>query len=258
MKTNVVYETLLAIGCTEIEAKIYQKLLENTDLNVSDLAQIFVVHRNKIYISLESLENKGLINYNKDYSRKIEVEQPSKILSILQEQENNLNQTKNSFLEVLPAVLSSFYSSGKQQFIKVYSGQTEFMNLFYKLYSETDQELLFFGNGDMFRKLVSPFFLNTVIKVRVERKIPMRMIDSKTSESLVDATKRGTREYRTYKQFPSDLKSFGTFHVAGNKIVIWNPVVANAIMIEDKTTSDFFREIFELIWASIPGEGREI
>jgi len=258
MKTNVVFETLLTIGLTEFEAKIYLKLLENSELNVSALSQVFEVHRNKIYQALETLENKGLLSYSKDYSRSIEVEQPSKILSILQEQENQITQTKNSFLEVLPSVLSSYYSSGKQQFIKVYTGQSEFMNLFYKLYSETDQELVFFGNGDMFRSLVSPFFLNTVINVRVQRKIPMRMIDSKKSESLEDAIKRGVKEHRKFKQFPFELKSFGTFHVAGNKVVIWNPVAANAIMIEDKTTSDFFREIFNIIWDLMPEGEREI
>lgn len=248
MDTNILHKALLELGLSDLESKTYQTLLISPNQTVTSLAKKLDLHRNKVYESLENLAKLKLVNYQKNYQRHIEIADPSKIFDLLNYKESEVTNTKNNFLEILPEVLASFYAEGQTKRIQTFHGKTEFSSLFYRMYQETEEEILFFGNSTIFVDLISDYFMEKAVQVRLDKKKETRLIVENNSSYLEREKYRNESIFRKIRYLPPDFEVFASFQIFGDKIVIWNPVTPSATLIEDKIVANLFRSVFGFMW----------
>ena len=248
MKLNILEQSLLLLGLTELSVRLYIHLLENSKQNITEIAKHFNLHRNYIYNSLAELQSFGLLEYQKNFSKNIVLESPDKVLSLIEIKKNDFENAHKNFIEVLPSYLHNFYNDSKTQTIKVYRGRNEFLALFNKLYSQPDQEVLYLGNDDLFIDVFAASLFDSTIQKRVKNKTKIRILTTKPALYLENHKSENQSKLREFRYLPDNYNFSGSFHVVGDMFISWNPLIPNAVVIEDGVTAKMYRSVFELLW----------
>ena len=244
MKSDILHLALLELGLLEIESKIYEKLLILENINISELSRDFAIDRRKIYTALEKLENIGLLKMGK-YGE-FELESPSYIAALLQEKEVKTRQIKENLNDLMPQVLSQFYTSKRQPVVKFYEGKAQFINLFNQIL-ESGEEILSFGNQEKYFDLVGFEYFEIWKKKRIQKKIKSRDLTF-SDYYTASLSKNDESEFREIRFLPKKYLCDGIYALAGGRFICWNPILPKVIVVEDKVISDLFKANFELIW----------
>jgi len=248
MNSNILEKTLELIGVSELATKLYIYLLENSKQSITDIAKHFNIHRNYIYVALEELERFDLASYEKKYAKNIVLEAPDKVLSLLEIKKNSYEAGYKDFMEVLPNYLQNFYSDSKNQTIRVYKGKIDFIAFFHKIYTKPNQETLFLGNNDLFIDVFSRSIFDSFLKRRVENKTKSRILTTRPAIYLEKNKHKDQEEYREFRYLPKDYDFAGSFQIIGNTFISYNPLIPNAVVIEDGVAAQMYRNLFEFIW----------
>jgi sugar-specific transcriptional regulator TrmB len=251
--SNLLQLVLEQLDLGGLEIQIYQLLLQNPDLNVTELATKTGVYRLKVYNALDNLQNAELIVQTEDYNRKIELEPPAKIITKLKLKENNLSRINSDFEQLLPELQSQYYSSARQPISKIYQGRKEFLQIFHQILEETEKngEIIVFGeNVDFYKIIDMEYFRESWMKPRVKKQIWVKVLVHADNYDFISHMDKNEKELRQMRILPKNFKSPGAIWVANNKIINWNTVMARAIVIDDKVMADFYRQMFDMLWVS--------
>ena len=97
MKTGKIKKTLTLVGLTDLEAKVYIKLLKLKEAKVSTLARATKVTRTQLYPLLEKLIEKGVVDKVDKKVIRYKVVNRKKLLDILKKWRKNTNALLKEF-----------------------------------------------------------------------------------------------------------------------------------------------------------------
>lgn len=240
-------ETLKELGLSENEAKVYFASLSLGPASVLKIAKAAEIKRTTVYSVVESLKQKGLMNLEVKGFKKLYVAQdPEKLETILESKRNKL---KN----LLPEFAALYNLKGGESFIKYYEGLEAVKSVYEGLIKDIKphEDYLIVSDQEKWLNADKEYFLE-FSKRRAKLPIKIRLLLQDTP---------GAREFKNYekiynfkiKLLPSQTKLNTNLVVIPERAIIHQltpPIIA--IVIENQSVIQMFREMFEIMWKAIP------
>ncbi len=248
-KNQNLYNCLIELGLTEIEANLYIVSLSLGETPLSDLAKAIGISRPNIYKVISALEKHGLANFsNRDkYERGFIVESPTIVLEKLREKREHISRLDRALIPDLSNLITKYHQSGGATKIRVIQGHDQFLKLFFQIIEEAENTSEFFGSASDFIGFVSWKEEHKWIKERIKKGISIKslILDTVEAKILARTDKVQMRETRILKTQTPFKTSFQLF---GNKVIIWQPKAPLAILIEDQLIVEMLKNIFYELW----------
>src|SRR3990167_10558989 len=112
---------LKILGLAGEEITIYLTALEQGNTTVLELARITKIPRTTVYLIIDSLVEKSLLQLTADGKRKLYIPaSPAEILGLAKRKNDQLNKTINSLSEELPQLQALYNISHKKPKIRYY------------------------------------------------------------------------------------------------------------------------------------------
>ncbi|KKR05316.1 MAG: transcriptional regulator TrmB [Candidatus Peregrinibacteria bacterium GW2011_GWC2_39_14] len=230
-------KTLVNIGLSDKEAKIYLSLLEYGKALPSTLSRKTGVKRPTTYVVLEQLQKRGLVSRVKYgsllYFRALNP------YSLLNDQHEKYSALEFALPELL--LLNSKYASTPQ--MTIYDGVEGIKKIMEDtLTSKT--ELLCWADVSLAVDTLLKDYYPTYVKKKVERKIWLRGIFSYDKKAL-EFKKNGEKELREVYLIPKDKFPFkNEINVYDDKVAIISHEDKIGVIIQSKNIADTQRSIF--------------
>ena len=140
-QTNILLNILLGVGLDLFTAKLYEHLLDDKSsqeylpsqglvkmkVNVAKIAQSLFTNRNKIYQSLDILEQNELIQFL-DNSKNIFILNSIEVIKAkLIQKEAQTKKLANDFDEYLPDILTKYSSLNSKSYVTKLEGKNNFI-----------------------------------------------------------------------------------------------------------------------------------
>jgi predicted transcriptional regulator len=256
MKYTILTKVLLQIGLTDFEAKIYEYLVFNPNLNITNLAKEFSTNRINIYRAMEKLKKLELIAQIENGSKKksYKILPPTKLQSLIQYQEIELSRMNKELGETMPFILDNFSIDKKDPKIQIFEGRRNFMILLNNMVDGLipDSEILWLAEGDELYSLVGEDYFNLELAGKSNIKnVSSRILSSNDNSEMFELKKRSKDYNYEIKKLPKGFSTIATISIAGDKTILWNTVNPRAILINDMTISRVFRDIFDFMWKEV-------
>lgn len=249
MNEEKIIQSLSSLNVSEFDSKVYQTILANGNIGVSQLARILEVERVTVYAALERLQRHGLVPTNRPaYERTVTAEPPSRIFDLLEKRRTELFYQAKDLEDALPQLMAAYAAKGHNAAFRLFEGREQFLAVFEEAVREAENELSYYGDAIAFVDYVGVDYENRWVRKRVSKKIQLQMLvfkDSYVDERYVPIDKKELRETR----FIADKAAFqSSFMVYGSKTLLWNPVAERAIVIDDPIVTELFRYLFTNEW----------
>jgi len=112
---------LSPLGLTKNEAKAYEELLKHGKLSASSISKASGVPYGRIYDTLSSLEEKGLVRIVPEKTKKYAPADPQKVEEYLSKKMNEFETAKNKILE-----FKTLYEKGAKETLEIAEGKKNF------------------------------------------------------------------------------------------------------------------------------------
>lgn len=244
-------ETLLKLGLTEKEAKVYLAALELGSAPASKIAQKSGLNRPTTYVLLEKLSDIGLVtSYDKGKVQFFTAEDPEQLGRLIREQEHDLAERASELKEKLPELKAMFGKTDRPK-VLVFDSAEASSEYFYNKLKQNDK-IYGFTNYDI------------ISKVGEDKSEPEERLRKKINTSLIYTSKNGPvtgatdpTQLRVAKFIPNadfDIESVITCAPDRDVVIMRNYDPANPdtiIAIEDKRIARSFKAIFNQLWKSL-------
>jgi sugar-specific transcriptional regulator TrmB len=111
-------------GLSDKEIKVYLKLLEYGAVSVRSLAELTELNRGTTYDILKKLQESGLVSYyHQDTKQRFVAEDPEKILKMVDDEKNKLDEARAKIHELIPELKSLQDKGGSRPVTKFYEGK---------------------------------------------------------------------------------------------------------------------------------------
>ena len=245
----MIHDLLRKIGLTEYETRIYLALLELSESTSGEIMNKSNINSGRIYQILDSLKTKGLISeIVKNGIKYFSPTDPKKILSYLEEKEDEIKSQKQEVSSIIPSILSNMNTLGKDAKIEIYTGFEGLKSAFIKetsRYSKGKDLYVLGVKPDIsYPKKIISFFEYSIYPKRLRKKVNVKKInDINFKNSGAKAEKGGDMRYIPYP-------SITTFNIIDDLAMISihsgeNPLI---IAIESNEVSNAFKTQFEALW----------
>jgi sugar-specific transcriptional regulator TrmB len=246
METN----TLLELGMTLNEARVYLALLEIGSSSVVEISRRCKIHRPNVYDSLQKLIEKGIISIiTKDSTKYYQASDPSMLDKLLKEKELKLQG-------IMPELYTLFNMKKTRSFANVYEGIGAVTKILDGMLRH-NKDILVYGIPRVAPEMIK-FFIMNFHKRRIGQKIVMKHIYNFNAMERIKLL--NSMPYTEAKYAPIEAESVVATHICGNEValLIWteNPKV---IQIIDKDVAESYRNYFNMLWAlaKIPKETKK-
>ncbi len=244
-------ETVMSIGLTKGEAKVYLTLLKVGNTTSGRIINESRVSRSKVYDVLERLKQKGLaIEVIKENVKYFEATDPKRILEYLQIKKEEI-QNKIEKSQKLVNDLNKLKSLHiEKQEARVYTGVEGLKTVYNEILEELEkgEEYLAFGIGkvEIQREEISSFFKNFHVR-RASNKVKARIImQRETKKEMANFSELKYYQYRF-----TDVKIPTNIAIWKDNILhsVWedNPL---AFVIKSKQVAEKYKRYFDDVWKS--------
>lgn len=227
-------ETFKELGLTQNEALVYKALLENGPSLAGLISRKTGLHRRTVYDVTEMLIKRGLIGYMvKNNRRTFEASSPSRLLEIIKEKENLVN-------DAMQEMMMHYKKTMEKQETNFYKGKNGLKTVF-EDQIETGKEILILGASPLAYEILQ-FYFKWFDKRRKEKKIKTRIIFTEKEKIKIP--------FAEVKYLPQKYSSPLAVNIYGNKvaIILWSKENPWAIVIKQKEISEGYKKYFELMW----------
>lgn len=238
-------QALEEFGLEEREIKVYLALLQLEKGSVVSISKLCGLKRTTVYDVLEGLKNQGLVFIGFEGSKKIWFAQSPKRL------EEIFNNRHEHLRMAMPELESLWHKSSAKPHIRYYEGVAgiksaygNFMNEFKK-----GQDFYIVSSGTDWFELDPEYFSNFVAE-RTRKGVQSWMITIGDSTTLRWA-QDPRYKYKT-KYFPPETKFVANTAFYNNKIIISLIEERFAVVIESKFLYEQQKQLFLLLWKSLP------
>ncbi|MFH1749868.1 MAG: helix-turn-helix domain-containing protein [bacterium] len=246
-------------GLNKKEIKIYTTLLQMGSGTIQEIVRKTKIKRTTTYSVLENLMQKNLVVLvEKGKKREYFVEDPKKIISLLESKEKDLSEKKKRLIEALPEIKSLYNIHAKKPKIRFFEGEKAIKQAFEEsLDLPKGSEILACYTTEELIKMFMNDYITSYIDQRIAKGITQRAI-AEDSKFLEDFQKKDKKQLRNLvlvnpKKFPfTDQIS-----IYGNKMFIASFKDLIAIIIESEPVVNTYRSLFELAWAEAQKLGKK-
>jgi sugar-specific transcriptional regulator TrmB len=237
-------ETLMEVGLSKNEAKVYLALLELGSATGGKISELSKVHRTNVYDALERLIEKGFVGYcTKDNKKCFETTDPNNLMNLLKEKELHLQN-------IMPQLLLAKQMSRKAK-IDVFVAEglkavkdSKLRQLKIKMPIHT------MGSPKTAADVAKPFLLN-FHKQRIELKIEDYLIYN--NDANKEYLKRlNSMPYTHVKVLPPKLNAPISTNICGDEVTIklWEKGEATVIIIKSEKVAQTYRNYHKMLWES--------
>ncbi|MGL4759646.1 MAG: helix-turn-helix domain-containing protein [Patescibacteria group bacterium] len=252
MDLDVIKSSLQELGLERDEIEVYSNYLLNKDINISRMCKDIGINRMRAYQILEKLIEMRILQRIGAKSTKVIASSPFIIVELLDRKQKNFKSKSEELSSILPKIIDSFYTGSNLPQIKIYQGVTAFESLLDNILDELPVGTTYLGlfEGNLIVDMLGEKFAKAWIKKRISKKITARVIAYEDMKQIIknDDDKEFLRDF---KYIPQTDEKIGTLTILEDKVIYWNFVKAEAVLIENNEMNEFFRSIFYLIWNSI-------
>ena len=236
-------EILMKLGLTEKESKAYLLALDLGSISSGDLIRKLNVYSKTSYELLNKLVEKGFLSYSiKDHIKHYSPINPEKILNLIKEKQEELNETKKEIESILPDLINKKTSSQSKHNATIYEGKKGMKSIFDEAL-KYKSEILVFGGGGKFKELLPDYF-EIWNKERTKNKIKLKILHDKSLKN-----KSSNYPLCEIKYLSKEFDNPSPTMIYSNKVVItlWieKPL---AFVIESDEVAKTYRSYFNLLW----------
>jgi|ERR1035437_138902 sugar-specific transcriptional regulator TrmB len=131
MTTNMFIKDLIELGLGEKEAKAYITLLELEVATVQELAKVAKINRSSAYVTLESLQKKGLVSVSDDKKvRKYIATAPEAVLRSAEDKARKQENVRQKIEALVPEMKALYKGTKKKPLVRIYEGKQGLINIF--------------------------------------------------------------------------------------------------------------------------------
>ncbi len=246
-KTNQKLQaTLVELGFSDKETKIYVALLEMGKGTASEIARRAGILRTTAYNILDILAGKGLVKLTgKEPKAEYLAEPPEKIIDYLKREIKDYQEKLEKASELAPQ-LKSIHNVAERPKIKFYEGKDGLKEVYEDTLTSTEEIKAYAAVDDMHRAL--PDYFPDYYKRRAKKGIAIKAIVPAT-EMAVERAKKNKEEMRTMVLVPKDKFYFSPeINIYDNKVMIASWREKLGIVIESEEIADAMKKIYELAW----------
>ncbi len=247
MRNNELLSILGEIGLDENEAAVYLASLSLGPSTVQKIARGAEIKRTTVYSVIETLGKKGLMHAeSRGFKKSYVAEPPEKLETVLE-------LRKERFKSLLPEFSALYNLKGGESFIKYYEGLAAVKNVYENLIQDIKphEDYLVVSDIDKWYAL-DPTYFEDFRKRRAKLPINIRMLLRDSEMARKDLALE--RNYNMHiKILPTSVKFITNMIVTPQRVAIHQlaePIMA--IVIENKSIIQMQRELFEIIWNSLP------
>ncbi|MDX1535359.1 MAG: helix-turn-helix domain-containing protein [Candidatus Spechtbacterales bacterium] len=234
------HKILEQIGFNDKEAKVYIALLKLGESNVKDISDKSGIARTSVYTPLNSLIDRGAVEFYKKRGRNYYVAaKPEKILSL----------SKKS-TQLLESNLDEFHKLETPQNrpdIKFFEGSESIKLLFHEILDEK-RPIMAITSVEGMNKIANDYFDDFISK-RIEQNLPVRLLTNKW-EDAVKMKQGDSGSLRETRFIPEKYKFHTANYIFGNKVAMLSlrqePVMG--VLINDEEIADTQKMYFEIMW----------
>ncbi|MFH1174605.1 MAG: helix-turn-helix domain-containing protein [archaeon] len=231
------------LGLTNSEVKTYMALLDLGSSTAGPLLEKSGLQNSVVHRALNTLIEKGLINYVLEGKRKIyQATDPEQFY-------NYIDDKKKKFQDILPELKQrqQLALQHKPETASIYKGKRGIMEVYQKLVSLKAKEYNTFGGGEQTVNCMGMHFWLNIHKRRVENKLPARQVwDETVRKPGADILKNPMTSVRFLAH---EMASFQETVIVGDHVAI--TVFTDtpySFLIIDQQVADSYRKYFELLW----------
>lgn len=251
-----VTDYLQEFGLTELEAMLYQGLLETGPTTIMGLAEHVGIKRITTHFNIENLITKGLVTQSiQGARRQIIAEQPERLEYLIEQKERSVSQLKNDFPDFIKTLYSALPQSKpdeKEVEIKYYTGTQGVRSIYQEVLDAKEVRSYVNINRifDLFPE--NPQLFPNIMSKRLSK---MWEIVEDSVRSREYLKKINPKNYR-YKFFPKnwDQKLFYDYMIFDNRVVIITAQgnTVSGILIHNENIYKNSLYIFNMVWDLLP------
>ena len=220
-------------GLTDVESRVYLKLLELRKATTGSIAKKSGIHRRTVYDALERLTIKGLVSYIKENNKKyFTPANPERLLEIMDEGRDKLKEKiavmKPQYSLVQEAEETVFFR-GKQGLKTVFDDQIM-----------TGKEIFVLGGSKNAEDILQYYFVR-YNKLRAEKKIKLKIIFS--CERIKKRFPLTSLRY-----LPEEYNTNVSTNIYGDKVAIIHWEKLFVILIKNKDIAQTYKNYFDILW----------
>lgn len=248
MKNEKLLGILKNIGLDEIEAQVYLTSLSLGPTTVLKIARSSDIKRTTIYGVIDSLKSKGLMRIDLKGLKQLYVaENPEKL-------EELLDSRKREFSAKLPDFMALYKLEGGENSIKYYTGLKAMKRVYLETLDDVKRggEYLVITNEEAWFLLDPDFWMKEYIEERAKLPCKTRLIsqDSKTAREHEKFQRNYNEEFKIFK---NEVSLNIDMVLVPNKLIIVDLLPPlTTLVIENKNIIELQKQLFEIIWSSLP------
>jgi sugar-specific transcriptional regulator TrmB len=239
-------ETLVGIGFTEKEAKVYLVLLSYQKATAYLVFLKSGLKKATAYVVLDNLVKKGFVlKIPQDKKSLYLAKSPADCLKIFQER---LNEAK----DILPELMAIQRKETEKVSVSYYQG-IEGIKSVYNDTLKYPGEFVAFGSADIIEE-VGTEWMDQFIKNRVKKNIAVRAIVPTAEYFEKELMEKNTQELREMKlidqkeyPFAIEIDVYG-----GSKVSLISAKESMAAVIESSAVHNTMKLIFDMLWKNLP------
>lgn len=247
MKNNKLTDLLLNLGLSENEALVYLANLSLGPSTILKIAQSAGVKRTTVYSVMESLKQLGLARLDiRGFKQLYVAESPERLESMLSLRREELGKS-------LPELMALYNLKGGESFVRYYEGIEACKTVYENIIKEAKygDDLLVVSDQETWYNQDPEYFNNFLERrSKVGLKVRKLLQDSPAIHEHGWGTPRFNEQI---KILPAGTRLTTNMFVVPNKVVIHQivpPILA--IEIENNSVVRMNKEMFEIMWRSIP------
>jgi len=229
-------DTLTGLGLSRNEARTYLALVRLGMSTASAVIESTGLHRANVYDTLEKLHKKGLISsIIKVNVKQYQAAPPNKLLDILKEKEQNIQQ-------ILPRLEADFKASKSKEEIQVFKGKNGLKTVLEDILKEDKTWYVFGGAGRLSEYL--KFHIMHWNRQREKQKMDIKIIYDNSLRGRKEELRFMEKRYvKSRFNFPAGVGIYGDKVV---QIIFGDePLI---ILIRSEKAAKGFMEYFQLLW----------
>lgn len=243
--------TLIKIGLTEKEVEVYLFILSTGASSASTISYRTSIAKNSCRYLCEQLKNKGLISIHpKRNTFYYEAEPPEKILYLLENQERELHEKKESFNRILSKLIAINDPNTIIPKTEFYEGFEGIKHVYEDTLKEGDKMIHAFENAEPMTEIVSKYVFKDYIPRRAQNGVFVKVITPKNEAHIKTRNddKKFMRETRFFSAGITPIEI--EMNIYGNKVALFSYQKEEmfAVILESKAIANSFRSIFEFCW----------
>jgi len=240
----MLHKQLQNAGLSENEAKIYLATLELGQTSVSRIARQAEIKRTTVYLSLESLMQKGLVSaIKKDGKTNYFAEDPRDLERIMEKRKKEIS-------DLIPQLLAFTNLIDNKPEIRYFEGDEGIKEVLMKTVEKPDQEILMMFSESYFSDFGDAFFEKVYRPERIRKRIASRTLMPDNTQ-MREFSNKSQQHLRQSKFLPPEFFKINIeiLLYEKNSIAVISYKEKFAFIIESKDIHSSFKAIFETLWA---------